>query len=154
MNFRDEFARVIAGDPRYSIDAYEFIVAALSRARRRKLAAAQKEQDTERPKGAARGARGPTPRSKKKMTSGHVSGRELCEAVRDLAVREYGSLAATVLGHWGVHSTADIGDVVFNMIAAGGLEKTPSDSRSDFDNVFDFETALKPRSLLAADDLG
>ena len=52
--------------------------------------------------------------------------------------------AATVLAHWGVRSTSDIGDIVYNLIAAGDLEKTAADSRSDFDNVFDFETALKP----------
>ena len=43
-------------------------------------------------------------------------------------------------------STSDIGDIVYNLIAAGDLEKTESDSRSDFDNVFDFETAFKAAS--------
>ncbi len=81
-----------------------------------------------------------------------MSGRELCEGVRELALKQYGALATTVLGHWGVRSTADVGEIVFNMIAAGGLEKTPGDCRSDFHDVFDFETALKPESLLAADD--
>ena len=83
-----------------------------------------------------------------------MTGRELCEAVRRLALRQFGLLAATVLGHWGVRSTSDIGDIVYNLIAAGDLEKTPSDSRSDFDNVFDFETALKPKVFPASHDLG
>jgi uncharacterized repeat protein (TIGR04138 family) len=69
-----------------------------------------------------------------------------------LALRQFGLLAATVLGHWGVRSTSDIGEIVYNLIAAGDLEKTPTDSRSDFDNVFDFETALKPKTLPATDD--
>ena len=63
--------------------------------------------------------------------------------MRKLALRQYGLLAATVLAHWGVRSTSDIGDIVYNLIAAGDLEKTESDSRSDFDNLFDFETVFK-----------
>ena len=59
------------------------------------------------------------------------------------SLRQYGLLAATVLAHWGLRSTSDIGDIVFNMIVAGDLEKTESDSRSDFDNVFDFTTAFQ-----------
>ena len=59
-----------------------------------------------------------------------------------------------MLDHWGVRSTSDIGDIVYNLIAAGDLEKTPSDSRSDFDDVFDFETALKPRLRQPADGPG
>ncbi len=69
-----------------------------------------------------------------------------------MGLRQFGLLAATVFGHWGVRSTSDIGDIVYHLIDAGDLEKTPSDSRSDFDNVFDFETALRPRPLLANDD--
>ena len=57
-----------------------------------------------------------------------------------------------MLAHWGIRSTSDIGEIVYNLIAAGDLEKTPSDSRSDFDNVFDFETAFKPGSSLPLTD--
>ena len=70
-----------------------------------------------------------------------------------MALRQYGLLAATVLDHWGVRSTSDIGDIVYNLIAAGDLEKTPNDSRSDFDNVFDFEAALKPKLRQPAEEL-
>ena len=97
-----------------------------------------------------RGRRGPSP--SRSGVSGHVTAAELCEAVQALALRQFGSLAATVLCHWGVTSTSDIGDIVYNLIAAGDLEKTPSDSRSDFDDVFDFETAFKPKCTLATDD--
>ena len=34
MSFRDEFARVIANDPRYSIEAYAFILESLNQAAR------------------------------------------------------------------------------------------------------------------------
>ena len=68
--------------------------------------------------------------SRKTSNPGHVTGRELCESVRRLGLRQYGSLAAIDLGHWGVRSTYDIGEIVFHLIDAGDLEKTPTDSRS------------------------
>ena len=74
---------------------------------------------------------------------GHVDAGELCDAVRKLGLRQYGSLAAMLLAHWGVRSTADIGEIVYNLIVAGDLEKTEGDSRSDFDNLFDFNIAFK-----------
>src|SRR5678815_2796411 len=45
----------------------------------------------------------------------HLSGRELAEACRDLALERYGVMARLVLDHWGVRSTSDIGDVVFTL---------------------------------------
>jgi len=69
-----------------------------------------------------------------------------------LGLRQFGLLAATVFEHWGVRSTSDIGDIVYHLIEAGDLEKTPNDSRSDFNNVYDFETALRPKPLLTNDD--
>jgi uncharacterized repeat protein (TIGR04138 family) len=146
MNFRDELARIIAADPRYAIEAYAFILEALNHARTQKLKGKNGARGQDHLPQSARTSRKSTSRSKGPAASGHVTGAELCETVRRLALRQFGSLAATVFDHWGVHSTSDIGDIVYNMIAAGDLEKTPSDTRADFDNVFNFETALKPRS--------
>jgi uncharacterized repeat protein (TIGR04138 family) len=147
MNFRDELARVIAQDPRYSIEAYAFVLESLNHARQEKL----KERRLDRGKGRAtepvREELAGASSSKTPRKSGHVSGSELCESVRKLSLNQFGLLAATVLEHWGVRSTSDIGDIVYNLIAAGDLEKTPSDSRADFDNVFDFKRALRPDSL-------
>jgi len=147
MNFRDELARVIAQDPRYPIEAYAFILESLNHARQEKLKARGrlrgKERSTEPARAQLAGASSP----KKPRKSGHVSGSELCESVRKLSLNQFGLLAATVLEHWGVRSTSDIGNIVYNLIAAGDLEKTPSDSRADFDNVFDFDRALRPESL-------
>ena len=44
----------------------------------------------------------------------HVSGQELCEAMRLYAHEQYGYLAKSVLNHWGVNSTGDFGEIVFN----------------------------------------
>jgi uncharacterized repeat protein (TIGR04138 family) len=156
MNFRDELARVIARDPRYAIDAYAFILEALNEARTEKLKAksAERERERERSGQSGRASRSAAAQSKNSRASGHVTGRELCEMIRQLALSQFGSLAATVFEHWGVRSTSDIGEIVYNLIAAGDLEKTPSDSRSDFDNVFDFETSLKPKPALAGEPPG
>jgi uncharacterized repeat protein (TIGR04138 family) len=150
MNFRDELARIIAGDPRYSIEAYAFVLEALNHARHQKLKGRARAQDKESTSERGRERRDS---SKKARVSGHVTGGKLCEAVKKLALRQYGLLAAAVLNHWGVRSTSDIGDIVYNLIAAGDLEKTPSDSRSDFDNVFDFDTELRPKPPRAAEGL-
>jgi len=151
MNFRDELARIIANDPRYTIDAYVFILEALGYAKHQKLKAKGRDRDKARSTPRARGTRS-SPTSKQTGDSGHVSGRELCESVRRLGLRQFGLLAATVFAHWGVRSTSDIGDIVYHLIEAGDLEKTPSDSRSDFDNVYDFDKDLRPKSLLAKED--
>jgi uncharacterized repeat protein (TIGR04138 family) len=152
MSFRDELARVIANDPRYSIDAYAFILEALNHARHQKLKGKAQDRDQKQSSRSARSDRPASSSAKKSRVSGHVAGQELCESVRKLALRQYGLVAATVLDHWGVRSTSDIGEIVYNLIAAGDLEKTPSDARSDFDDVFDFATAFKPGSATASDD--
>jgi uncharacterized repeat protein (TIGR04138 family) len=153
MSFRDELARIIAGDSRYAIEAYIFILEALNSARREKLRGRRREQQqAERSTKPVAGSRSSRSQPKKSGVSGHVTAAELCAAVQALALRQFGSLAATVLCHWGVTSTSNIGDIVYNLISAGDLEKTSSDSRSDFDDVFEFETALKSKCMLATND--
>jgi uncharacterized repeat protein (TIGR04138 family) len=154
MNFRDELARIIATDPRYSIEAYAFVLESLNHARHQKLKGKARGHDHEPSSDPDRDRRASGSPSKKARVSGHVTGGKLCEAVRKLALRQYGLLAATVLNHWGVRSTSDIGDIVYNLIAAGDLEKTPSDSRADFDNVFDFDTDLRPQPPRETDGKG
>ena len=68
----------------------------------------------------------------------HVTGRELAEGCRHLALRLYGPVARTVLEHWNVRSTGDIGEIVFNLLEVGVLSKDDRDSRHDFEDVFDF----------------
>lgn len=73
----------------------------------------------------------------------HITGRELAVACRDLALERYGVMAQLVLEHWGVRSTADIGDVVFTLVDLGLLISQPSDSRDEFIGVFDFDEAFE-----------
>jgi uncharacterized repeat protein (TIGR04138 family) len=147
MNFRDELARVIAQDPRYPIEAYAFVLESLNHARQEKLKARGKNRSKGRQTEPAREQSTGDSSPRKPRKSGHVTGGELCESVRKLSLNQFGLLAVMVLEHWGLRSTSDIGDIVYNLIAAGDLEKTASDSRADFENVFDFNHALRPDSL-------
>jgi uncharacterized repeat protein (TIGR04138 family) len=137
MSLRDDLAGVLARDPRYSIQAYAFVLEALDFT---KKSLKKRRQARSRSGG-------------KPVAAQHVSGRELCEGARRVALAQYGLMALTVLGLWGIHSTADLGEIVYNLIASGDLEKTPNDSRADFDDVFDFETAFRRNYVLTLDEV-
>jgi uncharacterized repeat protein (TIGR04138 family) len=119
---------VVRGDPRYAYEAYEFVFAALAHTQKllgripppESVAASPAEGEKEY----------------------HVSGQQLCEGIRDLALREFGLLARTVFRLWGIHRTADFGEIVFNLIEAGLMSKTDRDSRGDFADVYDLDEAL------------
>jgi uncharacterized repeat protein (TIGR04138 family) len=72
----------------------------------------------------------------------HLSGRELADACRDLALARYGVLSRLVLEHWGVTSTAHFGDIVFALVDLGLLLAQPTDTRDDFVDIFDFAVAF------------
>ena len=72
----------------------------------------------------------------------HLTGQELCEAIRVYALEQFGYMAKCVLNSWGIEKTGDFGEIVFNLIAVERMRKTPEDRREDFDDVFDFETGL------------
>ncbi len=127
-------AELLNEDPRYTYEAYVFVFEALGYAHHvlglgepaesEPLGAGEPEEDPDVPKR-------------------HVTGQQLCEAVRRFALEQYGYMAKTVLGTWGIHSTGDIGEVVFNLIEIGKMHKTPHDSREDFENVYDFDEAFR-----------
>ena len=72
----------------------------------------------------------------------HVSGRDLCFALRRLAHDQYGYMARLVLESWGIKSTGDFGEIVYNLIKIKEMSKSDGDRREDFDNVYDFEQGL------------
>lgn len=84
----------------------------------------------------------------------HVTGAELCRAIQKYAIDQYGYLARNVLEHWGVRSTGDFGEIVFNLIDIGQMRKTDSDRREDFDGVYDFEEAFCESMVFTADCAG
>ncbi len=73
----------------------------------------------------------------------HLNGMELAWACRDFAVEQFGMLAATVLRHWGVQTTEDLGHIVFMLIDVGLLARQPNDRIEDFERVYDFAEVFK-----------
>jgi uncharacterized repeat protein (TIGR04138 family) len=116
----ESMEEVIRRDGRYPTDAFALLQEALARA--------VKEHYGER-----RGEPGQR----------HVTGRQLCLALREQAQRRWGLLASTVLEHWNVHSTRDFGNMVFLLVEHGFMRKTREDSIEDFDDVFDFHQAFE-----------
>ncbi len=75
----------------------------------------------------------------------HISGRELAEGCRDLALERFGPMACTVLRFWGIRSTRDLGEIVFALVECGILVKQEEDDMIDFEAVYDFEEYFERR---------
>lgn len=74
--------------------------------------------------------------------SRHVSGQELLEGMRVHAARTFGPLAAQVWRTWGVKSTMDWGQIVFNLVENELLRRQDTDSIDDFKDGYDFDDAF------------
>jgi uncharacterized repeat protein (TIGR04138 family) len=72
----------------------------------------------------------------------HISGVELLEGIRVLALRQFGLMTRTVFRVWGVRRTSDFGRIVFELIERGEMSKTDQDQLSDFFDVYDFDVAF------------
>jgi uncharacterized repeat protein (TIGR04138 family) len=73
----------------------------------------------------------------------HITGRELALSVRDLALERFGVMAGLVLEHWGVHTSSDIGDIVFTLVELELLMSQATDTREEFAGVFHFDEAFE-----------
>jgi uncharacterized repeat protein (TIGR04138 family) len=104
--------RILARDPRYPERAYLFVLAGIEYV--------QTQLPARR----------------------HVTGAELAWACRDLAVKQFGLLAPSVLDYWRITSTEDFGRIVFTLVDVGLLMTQPEDRLEDFLNVYDFADAF------------
>ena len=135
-------AQLVAEDRRYTFEAYVFLLEA--------LAYAQDVLDM--------GAEGPTEplpnveEGAEPSPQRHVTGQQLCEAIRRYALDRYGYMAKTVLNSWGLHNTSDFGEIVFNMIRGKLRRKTPADTLVDFADIYDFDVAFKQQFKIGAGD--
>lgn len=105
----DKIDEIVKKNPQYKKEAYLFVLNALEYTKR------------------------------KLKTTNHISGKELLLGFKELAQKEFGVLAKTVLEYWGIRSTDDIGEIVFNLCEAKILTKREEDKKEDFANFFDFE---------------
>ena len=115
--------QVIRKDGRYPVEAFEFLQEGMARAVK-----------------AVYGEKPPA-------TDGncHVTGKQVCLSIRDLALERWGFLARNVLLHWNIRASLDFGHMVYLMINAGFMHKTDEDSLEDFRGVFTFEEAFAPQ---------
>ena len=111
---------VIRDDGRYPPEAYAFLHDGLVQAVKRAHGGAFEQPGGESPQR-------------------HVTGQQMCETLRDLAVERWGMLARTVLRKWNIHATIDFGNMVYLLIRAGHMKKTDEDSIDDFRDVFGFD---------------
>ena len=74
----------------------------------------------------------------------HVTGAELCWSCRDLALKQFGLLAPSVLQYWNIEGTADFGRIVFTLVDVGMLVTQPGDRVEDCEGVYDFAAAFSP----------
>ena len=73
----------------------------------------------------------------------HVSGPELCDGVREYALQQFGPMVPTIFEAWGIYTTRDIGEMVFNLIKTGAFSRSDSDKLEDFDNIYSFQDAFE-----------
>jgi len=120
--YQARLADLVRRDPRYTYEAYEFVFAALTHTQKMlgKLPGKNDAADAQY----------------------HVTGRELVAGIRDLALREFGFMARIVFRMWGIRSTADFGEIVFNLVQENLMSKTDRDCRDDFRDVFDLDREL------------
>lgn len=74
----------------------------------------------------------------------HVTGQQLCWAVRDVALSRYGLMARSVLAKWNIRRTEDIGAIIFALVENDWLKKLPSDKIEDFQDVYSFDEVFEP----------
>jgi uncharacterized repeat protein (TIGR04138 family) len=80
----------------------------------------------------------------------HVTGQQLCHGLRELATKQWGFLAQTVLRRWNITTTFDFGRIVFSLARQKVMSTTPQDSIEDFRDVFDFKNAFESNYHIAS----
>ena len=111
---------LVRGDPRYRAEAYLFTLEALNFTLEEK---------------------------KKAGHEGHIDGAQLLHGMRDYGCRLFGYLGRAVFNEWGITETADFGEIVFRFVDAQLLSKQETDSKTDFEGVYDLSTAFEAEYL-------
>ena len=123
--FWDAVDRIREREPRYRREAYGFLLLALG-ATVNALAPERQADPARR----------------------HLSGQELLLGMVELAHHEFGPMAPAVFMEWGVRTSGDVGELVFQLVECGQLSARPEDRREDFEGP-DLMTMLseKPRAV-------
>ena len=122
MQHQPAILDIVRRDRRFPYEAYEFLEESLQYTQKR---LGRELEDRQSPE-----------------AHHHISGPELVLGAIEFAKQEFGMLAATVFRMWKLHSTDDLGEIVFNLIDAGLLYRNESDCREQFHGLFDLDHAL------------
>ncbi len=141
----EELRALVRANPRYKLEAYLFVFEVLNYAQE-VLGMGRLCPSEPLP--------GEDPSVVSDEPQRHLTGQELCEAARVYALERFGLMAKAVLNSWGIRSTSDLGEIVFNLIACGRMRKTREDRREDFDNVYDFDEAFQVDVRTLVEGLG
>jgi uncharacterized repeat protein (TIGR04138 family) len=114
-DFYEKAEKIVEKDPRYKVAAYAFVMLALN----------YTLSKLDKPR--------------------HVTGRELLEGIKEFGLAQYGPMTRTVFVYWGIRSTLDFGEIVFNLVKDKLLGKTEEDKLEDFDGVYDFEEEFEKK---------
>ncbi|MEK0445619.1 MAG: hypothetical protein RLZZ399_940 [Verrucomicrobiota bacterium] len=130
LDFTDAVDLLTREDSRFDRDAYFFLREALDFS----VAQSQKQKH------------GRTP---------HVSGQQLLEGIRLLALKRFGPMVPTVFEYWGVRRCEDFGRMVYSLIHLGVFGRSDTDSLEDFKHGYSFEDAFHapflPKARLPVD---
>ena len=107
------FRNVSIQNSRYDVEAYSFVLEALSF----------------------------TLRKLKELR--HLNAAELLEGIRQYAIKSFGPMAKTVFETWGIKSCEDFGEVVYDLVRIGLITKRESDSKAEFREGYDFQEAFE-----------
>jgi uncharacterized repeat protein (TIGR04138 family) len=110
--------KIVERDPRYRIEAYEFVREAVNEA----LLMKDPVRET--------------------FTRANIPAKELLDVLRVFALLRFGKEAKQRLNGWGVKSCEDFGEIVFNLVDVGLLGKRPSDRKEDFQDGYNFDDAF------------
>lgn len=131
-------------DRRYKFEAYNFVREALN--------CAQQQLQSQAPVLAESRVEEVLESDSETTKSSHITGQQLCEACRTYAVDQFGLMAPKVLANWGIRTTGDFGEIVYNLIRIDQMRKSDSDRREDFDDVYSFVNAFEPAFMLPTVD--
>lgn len=120
--FQEVIQQFLLEDPRYGMDAYFFVHEGFEYTMRRRREEAEDK-----------GGNAPA----------NLSAEELSAGLRDYALDEFGPMAAFTLGEWGIRTTSDFGELVYNLIKMKLFSSNKGDKREDFDGVFDLQAELR-----------
>ena len=121
---------LVRKDPRYPIEAYEFLCDAVSFTQELLDREPCEEDDPD--------------------ADYHISGEELTRGACELALQEFGLMASVVFRLWNVRRTDDIGNIVFNLTEANKLSRSDDDDIEDFHDLFDLDKVLTEEFALSA----